>query len=279
MRVAVVGHVEWVDFVPVDRFPGRGEVVHASGALSRAGGAGSVVAAVLAELGAEVDFFCALGRDPHGEAAAAELTERGVRMQIAWREEPTRRAVTLLEADGERTIITIGERLNPHGADRLEWERLAEAHGVYFTAGDAAALAHSRAARVLTASPRGRDALNSDRDSDRAGDRAAQGDGPMLDALIFSAHDPDERAWAERIEARARLLVATEGPRGGSWWGESSGRWEAVRPPGPARDAYGCGDSFAAGLTYGLAAGRSLQDATRLGAELGALALTRVGAP
>ncbi|MBV9197253.1 MAG: hypothetical protein JO168_24220 [Solirubrobacterales bacterium] len=264
MRVAVVGHVEWVDFVPVARYPVPGQVVHAERAFSRAGGAGSVVAAVLADLGAEVDFFCALGRDPHGEAAAAELSERGVSMHVAWREEPTRRAVTLLDP-GERTIVTIGERLQPLGGDPLDWDRLSRADGVYFTAGDAAALVHARAARVLTASPRGRAALD--------------GDGPTLDALIFSADDRDESAWAEKVRARARLLVATEGEHGGRWWGESSGRWSAVAAPGPPRDTYGCGDSFAAGFTYGLAAGRSLPDAARIGAERGAYALTRVGAP
>jgi ribokinase len=264
MRVAVVGHVEWVDFVPVARFPAPGEVVHADGASSRAGGAGSVVAAVLAELGAEVDFFCALGRDPHGEAAAAELTERGVDMQVAWREEPTRRAVTLLEDDGERTIITIGERLDPRGSDALDWGRLSRADGVYFTAGDAGALAHARSAGTLTASPRGRAALDA---------------GPDIDALIFSAGDRDEREWAERLRSRARLLVATEGKHGGHWSGESHGRWASVPPPGPPRDAYGCGDSFAAAFTFALAAGRPVADAARLGAQWGARALTRVGAP
>ena len=65
-RVAVVGHVEWVDFVCVARYPLRGEVAHARGGLSHAAGGGVVAAAVLADLGADVDFFCALGRDANG---------------------------------------------------------------------------------------------------------------------------------------------------------------------------------------------------------------------
>jgi ribokinase len=265
MRVAVVGHIEWVDFVPVDRFPAPGDVVHGEQASARAGGAGSVVAAVLADLGAEVDFFTALGRDAYGEAAGAELTARGVNMQVAWRETPTRRALTLLGGDGERTIVTIGDRLEPHGSDALPWERLNGAAGAYFTAGDRAALERARAASVLTASPRGRGALNEH--------------GPTLDALIFSARDHDERAWAERISGRTRLLVATDSERGGRWWGESRGSWTPVAPPGPVRDAYGCGDSFAAGFTYGLAAGRSVAEAAQVGAQCGARALTRAGAP
>ena len=68
-RVAVVGHVEWVDFVPVERFPAPGEILHARGAFTRAGGGGAVVAVALARLGAEVDFFCALGDDRLGHDA------------------------------------------------------------------------------------------------------------------------------------------------------------------------------------------------------------------
>ena len=68
-------------------------------------------------------------------------------MHVAWRQEPTRRAVTLLKDGGERTIVTIGERLNPHGSDDLEWELLHSTDGVYFTAGDGGALQHGRDAR------------------------------------------------------------------------------------------------------------------------------------
>ena len=265
-RVAVVGHIEWVDFVPVPRFPTPGDVVHASGSFARAAGGGGVVAGVLAELGAEVDLYCALGRDHLGHAAVEQLEGHGVRMHVAWRERPTRRAVTLLESHGERTIVTLGERLEPSGSDTdLDWGRLEGADGVYFTAGDAQALTLARAARVLVASPRARVALASD--------------GPPLDALVFSSRDRDEGAWADQVASRARLLLATEGARGGRWWGESEGGWEPAELPGEPRDAYGCGDSFAAGVTLALAAGQSVADAAALGATCGARCLTRAGAP
>jgi ribokinase len=263
-RIAVVGHVEWVDFIPVARMPHQGEVIHAQGAVARAAGGGGVAASVLADLGAEVEFFCALGRDPHGEAACAQLSERGVEMHVAWRAEPTRRALTLLESAGERTIVTIGERLEPLGSDELDWGRLRRADGVYFTAGDRAALVHARDARVLVATPRARGALEQ---------------GPLIDALVFSASDRSESDWGRRVASRARLLVVTEGMQGGRWEGESSGRWVAVPPPGEVRDSYGCGDSFAAGFTLGLAAGQSVADAAALGAQCGARSLTTVGAP
>ena len=265
-KVAVVGHVEWVDFIPVARMPSRGEVIAADGpAFARAAGGGGVAAVVLAELGADVDFFCALGDDALGRAAAEQLADRGVTPHVAWRkDQPTRRALTLLEDRGERTIVTVGERLEPRGPDRLDWELLERADGVYFTAGDVPALERARAATKLVATPRGRDALER---------------GPIIDALVFSDRDPDESAWARRLAGRARLLVETRGAEGGVWTGESQGSWKAVPPDGPIKDSYGCGDSFAAAFTFALAGGAGVQDAAALGARCGARCLTRTGAP
>jgi ribokinase len=263
--VAVVGHVEWVDFVGVARYPARGQVEHAERAFTKAGGGAAVAAVVLAGLGAQVDFFCALGRDANGHAAAAELRAHGIDLHVGWRPAPTRRVITLLEQDGERTIVTIGDRLQPAGEDDLDWERLGHTDGVYFTAGDRNAAMRARAAPIFTASPRARDGLDFD--------------GLTTDALVFSDSDADERAWARRMEPRTRLMVATEGARGGRWWGQSQGRWDAVAIPGEPRDDYGCGDSFAAGFTFGLARGLPVSEAAAIGAECGARTLTVSGAP
>jgi ribokinase len=263
-RVAVVGHVEWVDFIELERMPREGEVLGARSAFAQAAGGGAVVAVVLAELGADVDFFTALGDDHHGRAAAEQLRERGVEVHVAWRAgRPTRRAVTLL-GDGERTIVTVGERLEPRGSDELPWARLAGADGVYFTAGDVGTLERARRARNVVASPRGRSVLER---------------GPRIDALVYSARDPDERAWARRLNGSSRLLVETRGAEGGVWTGDSRGRWSATPAGAPVRDAYGCGDSFAAGFTLGLAAGASAGEAAEIGARAGARCLTRAGAP
>ncbi len=261
----MVGHVEWVDFIPVAAFPRRGSVLHAERSFARAAGGGGVAAATLVELGAQVDFFCALGRDGLGRAAEAQLRERGVHPHVAWREQPTRRALTLLEPRGERTIVTIGERLHPLGADELPWELLEQADGVYFTAGDPQALDWARKARVLVASPRGGPAL--------------QGEGVRIDALVYSTEDDDEAEMAKLVGDRAELMVATEGAAGGSWWGASSGRWDPAPVPGEPCDSFGCGDSFAAAFTFGLGDGGSVADAATLGAVTGAKRLTQSGAP
>jgi ribokinase len=264
-RIAVIGHVEWVDFLRVGHLPVRDEVQRAERETTHAGGGAVVAAAVLAELGAEVDFFGAVGSDATGDDAAAELAARGITVHADRRPGPTRQVITLLDHDGERTIITLGERMQPRGDDDLGWDRLDGVAGVYFTAGDLGAIRRARGAPVLVATPRIRERLE-EQDI-------------TLDALVFSASDEAETRWAEQLEPHARLMVASEGSAGGRWWGESTGRWTAVAPPGPVRDSYGCGDAFAAGFTYGLALGHTVPDAARVGAECGAEMLTRVGAP
>jgi ribokinase len=173
--------------------------------------------------------------------------------------------VTLVDDSGERTITTFGARLEPVGHDQqLPWGELAEMDAVYFTAGDLDALRAVRAARVLVASPRAQDAL---------------GHGVPLDALVLSADDRVEQHDARRARDEAELIVSTDGARGGSYRLRSgeSGTWESATPPGPSVDSYGCGDSFAAGLTYGLGAGMSVPDALALAARCGAVCLTGRG--
>ena len=264
-RVAIVGHVEWVDFLRVDAYPTRGSVKEAVRERRNAAGGAVVAAAVLAGLGAEVEFFSAVGADETGDAAIAELEARGIRVHAARRTAPTREVITLLDDGRERTIVTVGERLHANGDDDLDWGWLEHADGVYLTAGDASAVARSRAARALVATPRVGEPL------DEAN--------VTIDALVFSAADQDESRWVDRLSSNCRLLVATQGGHGGSWWGESEGTWNAVPPPGPIQDSYGCGDSFAAGFTFGLAQGLGPSEAAKIGARCGARLLASVGAP
>jgi ribokinase len=261
----VVGHVEWVKFARVPHVPAAGEIVHAVEPFEEPAGGGAVAAVQLARLAGACTLVTALGEDEHGRRAVARLTELGVDVRVAWRKEPTRTAVTLVDGGGERTITTFGARLEPTGADTgLRWDELAEMDAVYFTAGDSGALQAARAAHVLVASPRAIDAL---------------GQGVRLDALVLSEDDAIERDEAAHADREAGLVVRTEGARGGVYEarGGDSGSWRAAAPPGPATDSYGCGDSFAAGLTYGLGAGLAPADALELAARCGAVCLTGRG--
>ena len=202
------------------------------------------------------------GGDPDAPAAAREWEGAVPAEGVA-----TRRAVTVVDEARERTITTFGERLDPAGdSGSAHWDELRELDAVYFTAGDVPALKRAReAARVLVASPRARHAL---------------GHGVPIDALVLSADDEIERAAAEPVEHEAELVVHTEGAHGGRWRRRSGeeGRWEAFPPPGPAVDSYGCGDSFAAGLTCGLGADLALEQALALAARCGAVLPDGLGA-
>jgi ribokinase len=172
-------------------------------------------------------------------------------------DKPTRRGVTLIDPSGERTITTLGDRLQANGPDELPWERLAEADAVYVCAGDADAFRFARNARMMVVASRALDLL------------AASG--VAADVVVGSARDPSERFDAGRLEVQPRIVVRTEGIDGGSFESkERSGRYEAAAPPSPVVDTYGCGDSFAAGLTFALGEGRRLDDALAFAARCGA---------
>jgi len=265
MRFAVVGHVEWVDFLEVGHVPIPGEIVNAAEAWAEAAGGGAVAAVQLAKLASGALFITALGDDDLGDRSGAQLRGQGVEVAAARRGAPTRRAVTFLDANGERTITTIGPRPVPRAEDDLPWARLAEMDGVYFTGGNVGALRAARAARALVVTPRAGTAL--------------EGSGVEVDALVRSGSDAGEQGDPERLGYSARLVVTTEGPHGGTC-AMRDGRTEsfkAARLPGPIADAYGAGDSFAAGLTYGLGAGMDVEGALEVASHCGAGNLTGRG--
>lgn len=263
--VAVVGHIEWLTFAHVPEVPRAGAVVHAGDVFEEPAGGGGVAAVALARLAGSATLFTALGPDEFGERSRARLGELDVRVEAATAAQPTRRAITLLDDAGERTIVTLGARLEPRGEDVLAWQELDGVDGVYVTAGDGAAVRRARAgARVVVASPRTGEALS----------------GVRLDALVYSAEDEVERGAVARVRPQADLVVATEGQRGGRYEsvaGGRSGRFAAAPLPGPLVDTYGSGDCFAAGLTYGLAAGLEPERAIALAARCGAACVTGRG--
>jgi ribokinase len=263
--VAVVGHVEHVEFCVVDRVPRAGEIAHATHDFAEAAGGGAVAVVQIRKLAGEAAFFTALGSDDVATAVRRDLERHGVTVHAARRDRPHRRCFTHLDTRGERTITVIGDRIAPRGDDPLPWDRLEGHDAVYLTLGDPGAVRKARAAKVLVATIRAIDALV-----------AADVD---IDALVLSAADPSEQHDLTRLRHRPRVVVRTEGADGGAYTlrDGTTGRWEATPPPGPTVDAYGCGDSFAAGFAFGLGAGLKLDDALHLGARCGAHCLTGRG--
>jgi ribokinase len=263
MRVAVVGHVEWVSFGVVDRVPRAGEIVNTTETWDEPAGGGAVAAVQLAKLAGTCDLFTAFGDDEIGERSGRELSALGLSVHAATHNAPTRRAMTMIDAGRERTIVTFGERLEPRGEDPLPWELLEEADVAYVTAGDPAAFAAARKAGLLVVTSRGLSSL--------------EASGVAADVLVGSGRDKDEVFDADSLVHRPGLIFHTEGLAGGYWEaGDERHRWKSpvADPDGddplPPSDAYGAGDSFAAGLSYGLAAGMEVPAAIELAARCGA---------
>jgi ribokinase len=265
-RVAVIGHVEWVEFLRVPHVPAAGEIVHATDVFAQAAGGGGVAAVQLRKLAGSCTFFTALGDDAVGRRAAEDLSARGVDLRIAWRSESQRRAVVFVDEAGERTITVLGERVVPVAADPLPWEELEGFDAVYLTGADADAVRTARLGKALVATSRVLPLL---RES-----------GVELDALVGSGGDPSERYRAGDLEVLPRAVVMTAGGRGGTieLRDKEPETFGASALPGPVGDAYGAGDSFAAGLTYGLGAGMDIGEAVALGARCGAYCMTGRGA-
>ena len=262
MRVAVVGHIEWVEFARVEAVPRPGEIVHALERWDEPAGGGAVAAVQLARLTGSCVLFTALGSDELGRRSRAELTQLGVELRAIPDVEPTRRAFTFVDEGGERTITVLGEKLRPRGGDsRLPWHELRGMDAVYFVSGDADALQHARSARVLVATARELPTL-----------REAKLE---LDALVGSGEDEAELYRPGDVDPPPRIVVTTSGGLGG--WVQPGGPFRPAPLPGPVIDTYGCGDSFAAGLTFALGRGDPVDEAVAVAARCGAAVMTGRG--
>lgn len=254
----MVGHVEWAEFAVVDHVPLTGEIVQATDTWELPAGGGAVAAVQLAKLNGSCLFLTAVGNDELGSRVAPGLQELGVEVHAEAVDAPQRRAFVHLDRTGERTITTTGPRLVPSSDHDLPWHSLAECDAVYVTAADEQGVRLARAARKVVATI-----------------RTSQGlldSGVAVDVVVASLNDPGERFEESLFPVQPLAVVRTDGSRGGTITHADGSleKWQPVPLESDWVDSYGAGDSFAAGLTYGLAQGLELREAARIGALCGA---------
>tara|TARA_Y100001968_G_scaffold315814_1_gene342849 strand:- start:3400 stop:4251 length:852 start_codon:yes stop_codon:yes gene_type:complete len=256
LNLAVVGHVEWVTFLKVDKLPKAGIISHSLHSLEEPAGGGALAAFQMRSLTkSKVHFFTALGKDDAGEKSYERLKNLGLELHIAWRNEPTRKGISFVDSDGERAITVVGKRLEPRSTDDLPWKELSNFDGVFITATDSQSIKFCRKAKVLTATP-------------RLGVENLKESNIQIDVLIGSGLDPDEQIDLKELSIKPKTIIYTEGKLGGRIL--PGGRYTAIKSKEPLIDSYGCGDSFAAAVTTGLAANWSLNEAISIGAYCGA---------
>ena len=145
LKFAVIGHVEWVNFLEVDYLPKAGLICHSKRSFEMPAGGGSVIAKTLREMTTnDIHFFTSLGNDFYGSQTKKIFEKMGIHLHIAWRNSPTRKGFSLVDKSGERSITIVGERLAPSSKDNLNWELLKEMDGVFITAGDEEIFKNSR---------------------------------------------------------------------------------------------------------------------------------------
>lgn len=250
MRLAVIGHVEWVIYTHAPFFPKPGEIVHLSDVVEGPGAGGGVSAMALARFGADVTFFTALGNDTDSKAV---LERQGVRVHAADRDHKQTRVLSVTDQSRDRTLFVIGENDHPTADDPLPWDELSEMDGVYFTGQDPRTLQLARAAPVVVVTARRFEALRTS--------------GIRADALVGSGTDRGEQFDLTQLEVQPDHVIVTDGARGGTGYA-------AVPPPGPVVDTYGAGDTFVAGVLFGMASGWPMPDTLSFAAARAAEALT-----
>ena len=254
LRLAVIGHVEWVTFARAPFVPKPGEIVHLEDPYSQPAGGGATTAVALARMGAEVTFYTSLGSDGR---ARGPLERYGLHLQAVVRSDPQTEVLSLIDPAGERTLYVVGENDAPRADDPLDWDALADMDGCYFTGYDPRTLRLARRAPVLVVTARRFDALVES--------------GVRADALVGSGKDRGERFDLSRLAEQPGHVIVTDGRYGGSGY-------RAAPVPGPVVDTYGAGDTFVGGVLFGLASGWPLERALAHAAERAAEALTWRGA-
>ena len=254
LKFAVIGHIEWINFIEVDQLPKPGLISHSNKSLEYPAGGGAVIAKRLRELtNGEVHFFTALGNDFYGKKSFDILKDMGIKLHVAWRDKPTRKGFSLIDTDGERSITIIGNRLAPTHKDNLNWSTLNNMDGVFITAADNELFKKSRVSKTLCTTP-------------RVGLNIINESGIFLDGLIGSNLDPGEVFSLNELRLKPKFVIKTEGENGGIVF--PGGRYKALVNKKKV-DSYGCGDSFAAGVLYGLSSRWSIEESLNLAKVMG----------
>jgi len=182
------------------------------------------------------------------------LSNMGINLHVAWRDKPTRRGFSLIDRQGERAITVIGERLAPTHKDNLDWRILKKMDGIFITASDSEIFKMARSASILCTTP-------------RVGLNTINKSNVLLDGLIGSNLDPGEVFSFSDLSLKPKYTIKTEGEKGGILF--PGGRYKALKNKKLKVDSYGCGDSFAAGILYGMASKWDIDKSLNLAKVMG----------
>lgn len=284
-RVVVVGSINADMRVEVERFPGPGETLKASGGSLTPGGKGANQALAAARCGARVEMVGAVGSDS-SVATALSLLDGSVGLDhVEHREGLTGTAVVMVATSGENSIIIVPAANGTVDADqvRRHAEAIRDADVVVCqgeTPADGVAEASGLAARfVLNLAP----VIEMDGEVIRRADPLVVNEheaalaAAMLGSRREGLEEEPQAAAEELLRLGCRSVVLTVGSRG-CVVADAHGVVTMPAESVDAVDTVGAGDAFAGALAAELARGCSLVDGCRFATRLATATVTRPGA-
>lgn len=284
--VLVVGgaNIDYSIVAPV--LAGAGETVAGETLHEGPGGKGANQAVAAARLGARVAFVGRVGADERGRRLLAALAAERVDTSASIVDDgaPTGVALIMIDARGAKAIMTAPGATRRMTAADIEraapWFAMAEVVLLQLEAGVAVATAAARAGRAAGARV--------------VADLAPPSEVPdellaSLDVARCNAHEARvitgiEVTGVDAARAAARELrrrgagAACVGTIGGDLLVCEAGELWLPHYPVTVVDTTGAGDAFCAAIAIGLAEGRAVTDAARLGGAASALKATKLGA-
>lgn len=258
--IIVVGSIAQDDIVHLDEPLRRGAHVEGRGRGVRLGGGGANTAIPLAHAGHHVALVSAIGQDAEGVTLLGELRGTGVDIGAvnAIAGGRTTRSIILLEKGGERTIVNLQRCAEPEPPRRI----LDLAADVLFVRSRAPDLAPLMAEKAKTCF------VVAHAPPCQRGCRPAH-------VLVCSESDVGADFLADPYAAGhaiagdvLRWVVVTRGSRGAVAHSKKAVFEVPARSVKPV-DSTGAGDAFAAGLVHGIAMGKTVRQAVRVGVAWG----------
>ncbi|MBD8608036.1 ribokinase [Aeromicrobium sp. CFBP 8757] len=282
--VVVVGSINRDEVVSVERLPGEGETIAATGRREGVGGKGANQAMAVARTGTAVSLVGAVGPGADGEALRAALADAGVDVTgvTTSPDAETGTAYVFVDAEGRNQIVVaMGANaevvLDGSGRSRIRSADVlvVQSEVPETVVAEAVGAAADAGTRVVVNLAPYRDAP----DVVAVADPLVVNEHEASELLGRTVRDVDDVADArDALLLRCRSAVVTLGAQGAVLVTADGVRH--VPSPAPRRvvDTTGAGDAFVGVLAAGLARGLGLRECVEAAAAAGSLSVESPGA-